>query len=122
MQEFSQPLGDAVKKARCALALTQSQLAEDIGIDPRTILNIENYKGNPKMKVLYPLVRTLRIDPAEVFYPENECETSSLTQLRFLLQTCTENEAAVLIPMIDVVLRVLRKSDSFGPDEPVSAG
>ena len=52
MQEFSRPLSDAVKKARSGFGLTQGQLAEKINIDQRTILNIENCKGNPKMKVL----------------------------------------------------------------------
>ena len=35
-----------------------------------TVLNIENYKGNPKMEVLYPLVRALKMDSREIFYPE----------------------------------------------------
>jgi transcriptional regulator with XRE-family HTH domain len=62
MQEFSYPLGDAIKRARGELGLTQSQVAEKSGIDARTVMNIENYKGNPKMEVLYPLVRALKLD------------------------------------------------------------
>lgn len=54
MQVYSKPLGDAVKRARGELDLTQSQVAEAANIDVRTVLNIENYKGNPKMEVLYP--------------------------------------------------------------------
>ena len=57
MQVYSKPLGDAVKRARGEQNLTQSQVAEAANIDVRTVLNIENYKGNPKMEVLYPLVR-----------------------------------------------------------------
>ena len=45
MQEFSQPLGDAVKKARGELGLTQNQVADQIDVDVRTVMNIENYKG-----------------------------------------------------------------------------
>lgn len=44
MQEFSYPLGDAIKRARGELGLTQSQVAEKSGIDARTVMNIENYK------------------------------------------------------------------------------
>lgn len=44
--EFIRPLGDAVKRARSELGLTQNEVAERIGVDVRTILNIENYKGN----------------------------------------------------------------------------
>ena len=57
MQEFSQPLGDAVKKARGELGLTQNQVADQIDVDVRTVMNIENYKGNPKMEILFPLIR-----------------------------------------------------------------
>ena len=70
MQVYSKPLGDAVKRARGEQNLTQSQVAEAANIDVRTVLNIENYKGNPKMEVLYPLVRVLKMDSREIFYPE----------------------------------------------------
>ena len=59
MHEYSRPLGDAVKRARGKLDLTQNEVADIADIDVRTVLNIENYKGNPKMEVLYPLVRAL---------------------------------------------------------------
>ena len=52
MKEFSRPLGDAVKRARGEQDLTQGQVAGMIGRDTRTVMNIENYKGNPKMEVL----------------------------------------------------------------------
>ena len=71
MQVYSKPLGDAVKRARGEQNLTQSQVAEAANIDVRTVLNIENYKGNPKMEVLYPLVRVLKMDSREIFYPAN---------------------------------------------------
>ena len=67
MQEFSQPLGDAVKKARGELGLTQNQVADQIDVDVRTVMNIENYKGNPKMEILVPLIRALKIDSREIF-------------------------------------------------------
>ena len=47
MQEFSYPLGDAIKRVRGELGLTQSQVAEKSGIDARTVMNTENYKGKP---------------------------------------------------------------------------
>ena len=50
MQSYSRPLGDAVKRARAELGFTQNQVAEAADIDVRTVLNIENYKGNPKMR------------------------------------------------------------------------
>ena len=70
MQPFARPLGDAAKKARAAINLTQRQVAGRIGADARSVLNIENYKGNPKMQILFPPVRELQIDAREVFHPK----------------------------------------------------
>lgn len=112
MQEFSRPLSDTVKKARSGFGLTQGQLAEKINIDQRTILNIENCKGNPKMKVLYPLVRALKIDAREIFNPEMEREDPSISRLRLTIETCSEAEAAVLISVVDAVLNALRSGQA----------
>lgn len=108
MPEFSRPLGDAVKRARGKSGLTQSEVADAADIDVRTVLNIENYKGNPKMEVLYPLVRTLKIDAREIFNPEMRRETPFLRQLRLLIEECSEEEAAAIIPVFQSVLAALR--------------
>ena len=108
MTEYSRPLGDTVKQARTRLKLTQYEVAEMIDVDSRTILNIENYKGNPKMEVLYPLVRTLKIDAREIFTPEILRDSPSLRQLRILIEDCDEKEAAAIIPAVMAILEVLR--------------
>lgn len=108
MSDFTRPLGDTVKKARTDLDMTQSQVAELIDVDVRTIINIENYRGNPKLEVLYPLVRALKIDAREIFQPEIKRESPCLCQLRYLIEDCSEEEAAALIPVIESVLSVLR--------------
>lgn len=108
MHEYSRPLGDAIKRARGKLGLTQSEVADKSDIDVRTVLNIENYKGNPKMEVLYPLVRALGIDAREIFNPEMQRKTVALRQLRLLIEECSEEEAAAIIPIFKSVLTALR--------------
>lgn len=108
MSDYSRPLGDTVKQARTRLKLTQYEIAELIDVDSRTILNIENDKGNPKMEVLYPLIRTLKIDAREIFTPEILRDSPSLRQLRILIEDCNEQEAAAIIPAVQAILEVLR--------------
>ena len=108
MHEFSIPLGNVIKVARERLGFTQKELAENINSDVRTILNIENYRGNPKLEVLYPLIRALRIDSREIFYPEMQRNTASLTRLRLLIEECGEDEADRLIPIVQASLAALR--------------
>ena len=112
MPEYSRPLGDAVKCGRGKLGLTQSEVADAANIDVRTVLNIENYKGNPKLEVLYPLVRALRIDAREIFNPEMRRETPALRQLRLLIEECSEEEAATIIPVFQSVLNALRDQNA----------
>lgn len=106
---FQKPLGDTVLQARGQAELTQNQVASMIGKDSRTILNIENYAGNPKLEVLYPLVRTLHIDPRAIFYPETTLASPNLRRLRVLVDSCSESDAQELIPVIESMLKVLHK-------------
>ena len=112
MPDYSNTLGDAVRRARMKLDLTQSEVAESIDVDVRTVLNIENYKGNPKMEVLFPLVRALKIDAREIFTPEIRRESPALRQLRLLIEQCTEEEAAAIIPVFEAVLNALRDQNA----------
>lgn len=64
------------------------------------------------MKVLYPLVRALKIDAREIFNPEMEREDPSISRLRLTIETCSEAEAAVLIPVADAVLNALRSNQA----------
>jgi transcriptional regulator with XRE-family HTH domain len=113
MHEYSRSLGDAVKRARGKSGLTQNEVADMADVDVRTVLNIENYKGNPKMEVLYPLVRALKIDAREIFNPEIRRETPALRQLRVMIEECSEEEAAAIIPVFQSVLTALRDKNAL---------
>lgn len=112
MPEYSRPLGDAVKRARGKLNLTQNEVADLLNIDARTVLNIENYRGNPKMEILYPLIRTLKLDAREIFNPELQRESPLLYQLRLQIEDCTEDEATVIIPVLQTILAALRNKNA----------
>ena len=112
MPDYSKPLGDGVKRTRKRLDLTQNEVADSIDVDVRTIINIENYKGNPKLEVLYPLIRSLKIDPREIFYPEMQRESPALRQLRLLVEDCSEEEATTIIPVLQSVIAALRDKNA----------
>lgn len=82
-------------------------------IDVRTVMNIENYKANPKMEVLSPLIRALRIDARTIFNPELQRETPALQQLRLMIEECSEQEAEALIPVVESVIAALRTKDAI---------
>ena len=96
MSEYSKSLGDSVKRARGKMKLTQHEVAEKAEVDVRTVLNIENYKGNPKFEVLCSIIRTLNLDTQEIFYPEMSRESAPLTYLQQIIGGCSNEEAEML--------------------------
>lgn len=112
--EFARPLGDVVKQARHKMGITQNQLADLVSVDVRTILNIENYRGNHKMDVVFSIIRVLKIDPRDIFYPELKPQTSAeARQLQLMISECNETEAQALIPVCHAVLSALRAKDAL---------
>lgn len=113
MHDYSRSLGVAVRKARNELGLTQVKLAEMTGIDSRTIINIEGCEGNPMLENLYPLIRVLKIDPWEVFYPELQQRDAAFRQLQLLLKECSDEEIASLLPICQATLSVLKSKGAI---------
>ena len=108
MDDFAQNLANAVKKARTEQGLTQQQVADMADCNARTVLKIENCRGNPKMETIFSLLRVLKIDPREIFSPEMERQSPAIWQLRYTVADCSEHEAATLVPVIESVLKELR--------------
>ena len=112
MPEFSKSLGNAVRRNRKRMGLSQEKVAESIGCSKRTILMIENhrkYAVNPKMETVYSLVRLLNIDAREIFNPETNRESTAGAQLRLLIGQCNEAEAESLLEIVRATLKVFRK-------------
>ena len=85
MTEYSRSLGDAVKKVRYKMGLTQNQTAALIRADERTIMNIETYRANTTMEILYPLIRTLLIDASDIINPEMRKEALHIINSEYRL-------------------------------------
>lgn len=109
MQDIKQLLADAVRESRSKLGLSQEKLAEHLGLDTRTILNIEAGRGNPKFEILYPIITYLKIPADTIFYPDSENEQPNLQRLLATLKDCTDQEADALLPMVRYMLDLLRK-------------
>ncbi|MDO5401048.1 MAG: helix-turn-helix transcriptional regulator [Eubacteriales bacterium] len=112
MSDCSRVLGDILKTARENTGLSQIDVGRATGVDDRTILNIENYRGNPVFSNLYSLVRFYKIDPRVIFYPESRQESPKISQLRSLISDCTEEEAAAVYPVVQSAINMLRNNES----------
>lgn len=112
MSDCARVLGDVIKKAREKSGLSQYAAGRAIGVDNRTLLNIENYRGNPRFRNIYLIVRFFKIDPKVIFYPESQKESSALSRLQALIGDCSEREAAAIYPVVLSAIDMLRNSNA----------
>ena len=115
MHEFSESLGKVVKKARLNKGLSQKALAEMLKIDKRSILNMENGKGNPNMKTVYSLVRVLEIDPTEIFYPEFESGEDISDAVKAMVSPCNKSDRVMVLEIVrDIIITINRYREREG--------
>lgn len=112
MQYMKENLAHLVREARMGLGLSQEKLAEILGFDSRTILNIEAGRGNPKFDNLCSLVKYLNLSADDIFYPDSAGEKPIIQKLSMLLNGCSEQEAEMLIPAIRYLLSLMRQQDN----------
>ena len=98
MQEAKINLGKVVRIARKRKRITQDYLAEKVGVQPRTILEIENGRGNPRFENLFVMVRLLDIAP-------NAQDTEQLFQE---LSSFSEEEQRMAAAAARAVLQQIR--------------
>ena len=55
----------------------------------------------------------MKIDAREIFNPEIRRESPALRQLRVLIEECSEEEAAAIIPVFESVLTALRDKNAL---------
>ena len=113
MIDYLLSLGTIVKENRIKMGLTQNKLAELADIDAQTVQNIELFRTDPKMSVMFPLIRALHIDPRDVYYPELRDTQEARTELDMLLADCSEEQIRAILPVIRAALDLLKAKDGI---------
>lgn len=113
MQEYQKKLGEVVLSARKTQKVTQEDLSARLGIDPRTLTAIENYRGNPKFNILFPLIRELNINPEEIFYYDKPVDNPRYEQMKLLLSDCSDQELDALFTICSTVLSMMRSENKI---------
>ena len=76
MEEFRKCFGENLKNLRKNKGLTQSELAESIGLETHNLNRIENGKSFPQVKTLINIINYFNILPYELFTNKNDKITS----------------------------------------------
>lgn len=98
--------GADMKEARKALGLSQRELAEMVGIDPRYLANIENSGSIPSLPVFFSIITILKLPVEPYFYPEasNIKGNESLERVSMKLRLCPEKYLPIVEGTIDAAL------------------
>ena len=104
MEELLNTFGQTIKDARQAANLTQEELAEQTGITTRYIMAIENENKQPSMKVLFKMIRILKISADTIFYPEIQHTDKKKEHIIHMIQLCNERDLQVATATIKALL------------------
>ncbi len=96
--------GQTIKDARQAAGFTQEELAEQSGITTRYIMAIENENKQPSMKVLFKLIRALKISADTIFFPEIQHTDKKKEHLIHMIHLCDERDLQVAAATIKALL------------------
>ncbi|MCM1512075.1 MAG: helix-turn-helix domain-containing protein [Oxalobacter formigenes] len=111
MLDYISALASAIKNRRKELGLTQDEAAGKAAIAPRTIPDIENRKDNPRLSTLFGIVRVLKMDANDIFYPEIKHGTYNQVKLQTMFADCFDSEADLLYEVCTSILSSLRKRE-----------
>ena len=78
--------GKLIKELRCEIDLTQKELAEKLGILPKTISKWETGRGFPDVSLISELSRIFKIDISKLLegeMPENKREVGNVKRTEF---------------------------------------
>lgn len=104
MQGAKKNLGAVIRAARIKKGYTQDTLAEKLGLQSRTILEIENGRGNPRFDVLFKLIRLLDIPSEDVFYFDLAPLSDDAQQFCIKLSAFSEREQRLAMAAASAVL------------------
>ena len=83
-----------VRSERKRQHLTQKQLAERLGMNPRTIIDLETGKSNPKFETVVLVARELNISVDAAIFPEMVNQTVSKTVVDGTVKSYAQNRFA----------------------------
>ena len=94
-------LGIAVKAARQQKGYSQKTLASKLNMSIRTILEIENFRSNPKFETVALLARELNINLNSIVFPDTVSSDSVSKSVLDFFSTKSEVEAQKYIDLCE---------------------
>ena len=102
-----------VRSERKRQHLTQKQLAERLGMNPRTIIDLETCQSNPKFETVVLVAKELNISVDAAIFPEMVNQTVSKT----VSKTVVDFFAGKSEAEIEKFIALCKQAEAFQKDE-----
>lgn len=99
-------LGNAIRKQRLQMHLSQEELSELVGITPTRLKHLGSEHRKPSIEVLYKLVLTLNLSLDQLFLPDLTEGSPLQEQLKLLIGRCDEDDLKVIYATARALLDV----------------
>ena len=101
-----QLLGLRIKELRIKIKLTQAQLAEKVGIDPKHQSCIENGKNFPSADLLDKYALVFRIETCELFeISHNKSKEQLKKYLINVINNCNEFDLRLIYRIVNSIIK-----------------
>ena len=103
--DTKQIIGARISRLRAKKGLTQEELAERMGINPKYLSSIERGKENPTLQTLIKASESLEIDFSEMLsILEAEDPVKSRELLHFMIDQADEEQLRIIYSVVRGVL------------------
>lgn len=99
-------VGANIRMYRAKLSLTQSQLAEKIGIEPMSLSRIERGVAAPSLERLDLIARSLKVLPSDLLHELADSAAPKEQALVRLLHRLKPEDA---VPLLEIARRLARR-------------
>lgn len=106
MQNLRTTIGSIIKKNRKKLKLTQYDLAEQIGVDPKYISRIETGVSSPSLTVVEKIFEVLHINIKNLFEGESENldKPTMISMINENLQSTSAKNVRIIKSIVDTIV------------------
>lgn len=106
MQSLGKFLGKVIKTARQNVKMTQSELADNIGVDPKYISRIETGVSYPSLSVVEKIFKVLNINAKNIFdTSQTLSKTAMISNINANLKNASEQNLKIINDFVELVVQ-----------------
>jgi transcriptional regulator with XRE-family HTH domain len=101
-------IGAKIKELRTNKGLTQEELSEKVGVNPKYLSSIERGKGNPTLNTLIKLSESLEVDIGDIFifrFVEAEDPDRRRDLINSFLDEANSEQLKLILKVLSVIVR-----------------